>query len=241
MKSSALSTRVVELFAIPIGFISLASIWHLQNKKLALKDKDSEISNIDEIVDDISQIQPHGVPFLFKSLEAACYVLRISLLKNESVTNIVKRSLFESLDALLKEDLSSKRQHKAKYIVLEGLHGSGTTALSTWIDQHTSSQVKICVLPEKFQNFKKSIKDCNLGIKLTFDFICDYAIALEALHSTSEYVVIDRFLHTSIVDTIFAMNSVDQANPSAFKWPGDIFQPDLVSIYVSLFKCKVLF
>lgn len=194
---------------------------------------------------------PHGVPFLFKTLESCSILLRVyissrsDLLENESITQFLT-----DINVLEQRRLHKNSIPNNKIVLsLEGLKKSGKSSLAHTISSHCNG--KVLDFPKKALAVQNIFlpPTVPLYVKMAFDYLCNYLLAEEMIDSSETLICISDYYHQSLVRAFLLASKekedkeeekaeeghhhheeAELANlpSSAFEWPTDLPIPSLV-------------
>jgi hypothetical protein len=239
-------TKAVSLIAIPIGFASLSTFWLTRRYTPTIEvRKQSALEKYLEFENNLTTNQPHGMSYLWKTLEGAVIIIRAA---NELLSELFSRDIFDQFYHLLtalqqKKFTSSSQLNLAKILVLEGLPHNGVTTLTN--ELINSSTVKRCpAFDASVTAVMNMSKDFPISLKNALSLFCDYykySLAEELSLRDSCFVIIDRLYHTTCVQQLLPLlietnqsnkikENIEEFPSYAYQWPLDLPYPILVCL-----------
>lgn len=248
-------TKAVSLIAIPIGFVSLSSLFFsssslscssLNSSSSKMTSKEIILQNYLEFEKNLNFSHIYGVTNMFKSFESCIIILKTSKnLFNYYLSKDILTLFYNDLNLLQQNIIELNKQVKdSKVIVVEGLPKNGITTL---IQNFISSSIifQCPQLPQSFQEIYKILTLLPYSIQNAFLLVSDYFryyLADEFAKQSNSYVVLDRFYHSTCVQNIIqeyknnqTKNYFQNISSYAYQWPIDLPLPYLVN-FILLFN-----
>lgn len=179
-----------------------------------------------------------------KTLDSALITLRLSriLLEDELMLSSkpIIDKFYQTINELERKWLLIGKDgfKNVQVIVIEGLGASGK---STLISNFVNNNVKVMNVSTDITNLKAEIsssKNVNSDMLLkAIDIISLYQLAIQAIESNENVVIIERYYHSycvqNICDNIMSDSDIDTLDSVSLMWPLDLPKPTLV-IYLSV-------
>lgn len=197
------------------------------------------------LLDALTSTAPYGAKCMYKSLDAAVAVLLLARGMDNRLADTTEASgsFYERLTDLQhffflynKNKTTSWYAFQNKQvIVLEGFDKSGKTTLQNGLTSRFNNTIS-CSLRDISQDMEQIFSKMPEAVSCAFDFVRCYFLARQIIEAEDGCTIfVEQFYHYSCARTACLKSGSDprNLNETAFCWPNDLPQPNLVRIFLS--------
>ena len=169
----------------------------------------------------------------FTNLDSAATVLRVARVQDYRLRCVRVDRYFELIEQVESIDLNSHSFGGKTVIAVEGLEGSGKTALAKCISNRCDGvEILSCETHPTIRLVYEVFEEMPEPIRQAFHFLNNYILALEVLSSSKEAFIIEGYHHAvccrNVCEHAANETAISHLPNSVFAWPYDLPQPALV-------------